>query len=149
MRRYELDINGNHVTVAVLSFSATAAEIELDGTRYTVRVDDVVTDGEHPFPSATARSFTQPAPDPPLPARAPRPAGVGTDPGSVVAPIPGQILEILVREGDQVRKGQPLLKMEAMKMENLVNAPVPGTVAHIRCNPGDAVGQGQELMVIG
>ncbi len=149
MRRYELDIEGKHFSVDVLSFSATTAELEVDGTRYTVRVEDVVTEGGSPFPSATARPFARPEPESAAKAPPARPVGVGTHPGSVTAPIPGQILEILVREGDEVRKGQPLLKMEAMKMENVVNAPVAGTVAQIRCNPGDAVTQGQELVVIG
>ena len=72
---------------------------------------------------------------------------VSTD--NVIAPMPGQIKAILVREGDKVAEGQKLLIMEAMKLENKLPAPRTGTVKHVLVRDGDIVSQGQELIVIG
>jgi biotin carboxyl carrier protein len=66
----------------------------------------------------------------------------------VLAPIPGVVLSIYVEVGDNVRSGQPLLKMEAMKMENEVSAPQSGSVSAILTQVGDSVLQGQELVQI-
>ncbi|MBT4091015.1 MAG: biotin/lipoyl-binding protein, partial [Deltaproteobacteria bacterium] len=65
------------------------------------------------------------------------------------APIPGSILEVLVKEGDQVEAGQTVVKMEAMKMENDINATSSGTIKSIQVSVGDAVSQGQALVEIG
>jgi pyruvate carboxylase subunit B len=67
----------------------------------------------------------------------------------LIAPMPGQIKAILVREGDKVTEGQKLLIMEAMKLENKLPAPRDGVVKHILVRDGDIVSQGQELIVIG
>ena len=68
--------------------------------------------------------------------------------GGVIAPMPGQIKAILVKEGDRVKAGQKLLVMEAMKLENKIPCPKDGVVKHILVRDGDIVSQGQELVVI-
>lgn len=158
MRRYELDINGKHFSIAVHEFSSRRAELEIEGMRFTVSVRDIVSEGEQPEPMRVAAT-ARPVPSAGTPARpvAPGPGrgtglgGAGASPGvgSVTAPIPGQILAVLVKEGDAVTAGQPLVKLEAMKMENMIIAPVAGTVGAVSVNVGDAVTQGQELLVIG
>lgn len=80
-----------------------------------------------------------------------RDGGGGDDtegPGTIVAPMPGKILELKVAEGDTVSKGDPLLVMEAMKMEQTITAPRDGTVATIGAAAGDQVGDGSVLIVI-
>jgi glutaconyl-CoA/methylmalonyl-CoA decarboxylase subunit gamma len=156
MRRYELEINGKAVSIAVREYSSRRAELEIEGVRYTVAVRDVVTEGVEAKPlhlGATARAVPTalPAARPPGPGRGTGLGGAGASPGvgSITAPIPGQILAVLVKEGDEVAVGHPLIKLEAMKMENMIIAPVAGTVAAVSVNPGDAVTQGQELLVIG
>ncbi|MGD7653921.1 MAG: biotin/lipoyl-containing protein, partial [Verrucomicrobiales bacterium] len=64
----------------------------------------------------------------------------------VTAPIPGAVLEVYVKEGDEVKAGSALLKMEAMKMENRIDAPRDGTVNKVLVKVGDPVSQGQELV---
>jgi glutaconyl-CoA/methylmalonyl-CoA decarboxylase subunit gamma len=150
MRRYELHINGKDFSIAVHTFSSKRADLEIAGVRYTVDVRDIITEGENlpvSLVSETARtaSVTGVAK---AAAPAARPAAAGGA-GSVTAPIPGQLLAVLVKEGDQVEASQPLLKIEAMKMENTIIAPIAGTVRAVFVNAGDAVMQGQELLVIG
>ena len=68
--------------------------------------------------------------------------------GGMSAPMPGTILEILVKQGQRVREGQTLLVMEAMKMESEVKAPVAGTVAEIHVSAGDTVQAGAPLITL-
>jgi biotin carboxyl carrier protein len=65
--------------------------------------------------------------------------------GSLAAPMPGQVVGVLVAEGQAVRAGDPLLVLEAMKMEHIVRAPHDGTVVSIRFGPGDKVDSGAPL----
>ncbi|SOD82783.1 acetyl-CoA carboxylase biotin carboxyl carrier protein subunit [Spirosoma fluviale] len=62
------------------------------------------------------------------------------------APMPGLIVGISVQPGDEIHKGDSLLILEAMKMENLLKAPGDGTVKNIRVNKGDRVEKGQVLV---
>ncbi|RLF81410.1 pyruvate carboxylase, partial [Thermococci archaeon] len=75
---------------------------------------------------------------------APAPTAAGE--GVVSAPMPGKILRILVREGDQVKVGQGLLVLEAMKMENEIPSPKDGVVRRILVKEGDTVDTGQPLI---
>ena len=146
MRKYELKIDDRSFSIEVKHFSSRSAELKVNGKVFKVRVDQIADTGR-PVPVRTAASARSPAvtgQQPSAPAPAP-----GGGPGSVTAPIPGQIIEVFVEEGDEVEAGQPVLRMEAMKMENVVNSPTAGTVGSIRVNPGDSVTQGQELMVVG
>lgn len=65
---------------------------------------------------------------------------------SMEAPMPGVVLRILVREGDVVKKGAPLLILEAMKMEHQITAPRDGTIASVNCKEGELVQPGVELV---
>ncbi len=65
---------------------------------------------------------------------------------STAAPMPGLVLKILVKQGDVVAKGAPLLILEAMKMEHQIVAPKDGTVAAINCREGELVQPGVELV---
>ena len=68
--------------------------------------------------------------------------------GRVKAPVPGLITRILVQPGDKVEAGQPLLVLEAMKMENEIRSPRAGTVKAIKVTPGQKVNQGEVLVAI-
>jgi biotin carboxyl carrier protein len=69
--------------------------------------------------------------------------------GSLVAPMPGTIIEILVKEGQRVRKGQDLMVMEAMKMEHKIQSPKDGEVISISHKIGQRVDMGAILVEIG
>jgi biotin carboxyl carrier protein len=66
----------------------------------------------------------------------------------VKAPMPGKILEVLVKVGDQVKEDDEMVMLEAMKMENPIYAPAGGTVKEILVKAGDSVETEQLMMVI-
>ncbi|HET9171890.1 MAG TPA: biotin carboxylase N-terminal domain-containing protein [Actinospica sp.] len=70
------------------------------------------------------------------------------DPGSLLAPMPGTVVRVAVDEGATVSAGQPLLWLEAMKMEHLVTAPADGVLARLHVTPGQQVSVGAILAVV-
>ena len=70
------------------------------------------------------------------------------DEGSLHAPMPGKVVRVEVREGDEVSEGETLVILEAMKMEHTLRAPHAGIVTEVRCVPGDQVDADQVLVVV-
>jgi propionyl-CoA carboxylase alpha chain len=68
--------------------------------------------------------------------------------GSLLAPMPGTVVRVAVARGDRVAEGQPLLWLEAMKMQHQINAPTDGVVAELGVGPGDQVEVGRVLAVV-
>ena len=114
--------------------------ITVNGTAYDVAVEEL---GAGTAPAATAA----PAP---VAAAAPAPAAPAAAAGSieVAAPMPGKILNVKASVGTAVKKGDVILILEAMKMENDVVAPEDGTVASINVSAGDAVEAGDVLATL-
>ena len=73
-------------------------------------------------------------------------AGEGVE---LKAPLQGTILKVNVKVGDQVKKGQPVIILEAMKLENEVVAPADGVITSILVNPGQSVNSQDVLLVVG
>ena len=69
-------------------------------------------------------------------------------PGSLLSPMPGKVIDVLVNEGDVVKKGTPLIILEAMKMEHTITAPLDGTVTAIHYAAGEMLDEGVELLVV-
>lgn len=115
--------------------------ITVNGTVYDVTVDEKAGGAAAPAP-APAPVPAAPAPAAPAPAPA-APSGVGSI--EVTAPMPGKILDIKANPGQSVSKGEVILLLEAMKMENEVVAPQDGTIASINVNSGDMVEAGNVL----
>ena len=68
--------------------------------------------------------------------------------GSLAAPMPGKVIQVLSRPGDAVKKGQALLILEAMKMEHTICAPADGVVKEVHFAPGEQVLEGAELITL-
>jgi 3-methylcrotonyl-CoA carboxylase alpha subunit len=68
--------------------------------------------------------------------------------GLLVSPLPGSVAQVLVETGQKVEKGQPLMIVEAMKMEHTISAPHAGLVAQIYFAPGEQVAEGAQLLAI-
>ena len=69
--------------------------------------------------------------------------------GSLKAPMPGTVLEVMAKEGQRVREGQHLMTLEAMKMEHKILAPKPGEVTKVHFSEGERVDMGSALVEIG
>lgn len=67
----------------------------------------------------------------------------------VLAPMPGRVVRVLVKKGDEIEEGAPVVVVEAMKMENELTAPKAGVVREVRVQEGDAVDGAAPLVVIG
>ena len=74
--------------------------------------------------------------------------GAAVGEGILNAPMPGKILEIMVAEGDEVEKDQPLVILEAMKMENELKAPISGTIASISTEVGASLEKNSPILEI-
>lgn len=127
--------------------------IKVNGNQYEVEVEEVKGVSAPAYTSAApvqAAPAPAPAPAPtpaPAPATAPKAAPAGST-GSVMvtAPMPGTILNIVASVGDKVKRGQVLLILEAMKMENEIVAPSDGTVTSINVTSGTSVNAGDLLV---
>lgn len=109
--------------------------IKVNGNQYEVEVEEV--GGSAP---AAAAAPAAPAAAPKAPAAAP--AGAS----NIKAPMPGTILKVNVNAGDSVKKGQVLLVLEAMKMENEIVAPADAVVASVSVTKGSSVNAGDVLV---
>ena len=116
--------------------------ITVNGNVYNVTVEEGVTAGA-PVQAATPVAAPKAAP---APAAAPKSTGSGSV--KVNAPMPGKIVAVKANAGDAVKKGQVILVLEAMKMENDIVAPADGTVASIDTAVGNAVEAGETLATL-
>ncbi|MDO5022047.1 MAG: biotin/lipoyl-containing protein [Eubacteriales bacterium] len=124
--------------------------IKVNGVSYQVEVEETAGAAAAPVAAAPSPVAAAPVAAPAAPA-APAPVSapvVNAEGEKVVAPMPGTILSIKASVGQQVKKNDVLLILEAMKMENEIVAPVDGTVAQIAVKSGDSVNSGDPLVVI-
>jgi len=147
MSEYVLRIGDTEYRAEVKEITSQTARIVVNQTEYAV---DLVQFGR--AEEAAVREVPRPAPraaTPSAPAAAAASArSMPQQSGAVTAPLPGLVLELKVKEGDAVKAGQPVVVMEAMKMENVVPAPHNGTVRRLFVAAGDSVGEGDPLVEI-
>lgn len=119
--------------------------ITVNGTSYDVSVEEL-SGGAAPAAAPVAAAPVA-APAPAAPA-APAPVAGGAGSIKVSSPMPGKILAVKANVGDSVKKGQVILILEAMKMENEVVAPEDGTIASIDVTVGASVESGDTLATL-
>lgn len=146
MKNFKFTINGNEYDAEIIGIEDSTAEVSVNGVSYSVEIDRKMQTTKTP---KLIRTLAVPSTDshPSVSKTASPSAPKGT--GNIKSPLPGVILEIYVREGDNVKIGQKLLMLEAMKMENIINADKEGRVASIKVGKGDSVMEGDILIVIG
>ena len=143
MKEYKYKINGNLYNVTIGDIEDNIAHVEVNGTHYTVEME------QKPKAAAAPKPVVRPAARPaaaPAAAPAAKPAASGKS--GVKSPLPGVILDIKVKEGDEVKKGQTIIILEAMKMENSINADKDGKVTAINVSKGESVLEGTDLVII-
>lgn len=109
--------------------------VTVNGTAYEIELEELT--GAAPAPAAA-----------PAAAPAPAPAAAPAGGEQVTSPMPGTILDVKVSQGASVKKGDVLMILEAMKMENEIMCPCDGKVASIHASKGTAVESGTLLCVI-
>lgn len=134
MKEFKFTIDGKQYTAAVNELEDNFAEVTIDGKSYKVEIEKE----EAPVAAAVRRPAAS------APAAAAKPAGLMT----VKSPLPGSIMKVLVAAGKAVKKGDVLLTMESMKMENNVCAEADGTVKAVFVEPGKNVMQDDKLVEI-
>jgi glutaconyl-CoA/methylmalonyl-CoA decarboxylase subunit gamma len=135
MKMFRVVVNGSEYKVGV-------EELAEETTSQPSQVKATPTPSQ---PQATPKTPTS-APAKPAAAR-PEPAASGGG-GTIIAPMPGTVLQVAVNVGDNVTKGQTLLILEAMKMENEIMAPNDGVVKELNVTKGGSVNTGDILVVL-
>ncbi|MBS4972119.1 acetyl-CoA carboxylase biotin carboxyl carrier protein subunit [Lacticaseibacillus rhamnosus] len=129
-------------------------KITIDGKTYLVEMEEIggtpAAAAPTPAPAAAPTPAAEtPAPAPAAPTPAPATPAAASGEGEVVtAPMPGTVTKILVKSGDAVTENQPLMILEAMKMENEIVAPKAGTVDDIIATLNQSVNSGDGLISI-
>ena len=149
MKEFAFKINGVEYKCAVEQIEAGKAQVTVNGKVYEVETEA----------AAPAKPVAKPAPVAPKPAAAPaaapkaEPKANSQEPTAkgqqVKSPLPGSVIKVLVSEGQAVKKGDTLLTLESMKMENAIMAEADGTVKQIAVTPGQNVMQDDLLIVLG
>ena len=145
MKQFKYTINGNVYNVTVDKIEDTSAEVEVNGVKYSVEMDAPVKKAPVVVKRPVQGSVT-PTSVATAPAVA-RPSSSGAD-GAIKSPLPGIILSIDCKVGDDVKVGQKLLVLEAMKMENNINSDRDGKVVEISVAQGASVLEGTDLVII-
>ena len=141
MNKYKITINGNLYEVEINSLTDTHADVCVNGKPYGVGIEKEgirSVSGKAPAPKQTVMRAEQP-----------RPVEETISAGelAIKSPLPGTILSISVAAGQSVRRGEKLLVLEAMKMENDVVSPADGVIT-LLVKEGDDVVSQQDLAVI-
>ncbi|MCS6880901.1 MAG: biotin/lipoyl-containing protein [Oscillochloridaceae bacterium] len=138
MRRYRLTVGGRQFEIAVETLGPDRYQVELEGKQYEVTLESLAAgalDGAAlPLPRAEEVAPTV------------SPAPAASEGALLTAPMPGTVLRIEVSVGQTVRRGDPVLVLEAMKMQNLIRAPGDGAVSEVLVTPGQTVGHGEPLV---
>lgn len=137
MKEFAFKINGAEYKCAVEEIEAGKTKVTVNGKVYEVETEAPKAAPVAAKPAAVA-------------APAPKPAAAAPAAGlQVKSPLPGSVIKVLVSEGQAVKKGDTLLTLESMKMENAIMAEADGTVKQIAVTPGQNVMQDDLLIVLG
>ena len=137
LRGQQVEVTVDRDSVEIISIAENQAELRINGR---VVVVPFVVDGSRVSFSYDGETYAAEVAD-----KGARSRARHRD-HSMEAPMPGLILKILVRPGDVVAKGTPLIVLEAMKMEHQIVAPRDGTIAAVNCTEGELVQPGVDLV---
>ena len=146
MSKYKFQIANNQYEVDVTNVDDNVADVIVNGTVYKVEVEKSLQTTKTP---KLIRSVAVPSTDgSPQVAKTSSP-GAPKGTGVIKSPLPGKVLNILVKPGDMVSIGQKIAVLEAMKMENNIDSDKEGRVTEVKVAKGDNVMEGDILVVIG
>ena len=150
MKEFAFKINGVEYKCAVEPIETGKTNVTVNGKVYTVETEAPAAPAPKPVAKPAPAPAPKPAAAPAAPkAEAPKPAAAPAAGVQVKSPLPGSVVKVLVSEGQAVKKGDTLLTLESMKMENAIMAEADGTVKQIAVTPGQNVMQDDLLIVLG
>jgi len=141
MKTYKMKINGEKYDARIKKYKSDQVIVEVNGIDYEINLEHA----ERRKKEIVRSEKTQPA----LEVVKTPPKPTVTSAGSIVAPIPGLVLRFLVDVGDSVNAGDPVLILEAMKMESEITSTATGVVKKINVKEGASVQEGEALIEIG
>ena len=141
MKEYKYKIKGVPYEVKINSVEENIAKVEVNGVEFEVELEKPVA-----APKPVVRAVAAPVQtiEAHKAAQEAVPAGVT----AIKAPLPGTVIDIKVAVGDTVKKGQTIVILEAMKMENNIDSERDGKITAIKVNKGDSVMEGSVLVTI-
>ncbi|MGM9713987.1 MAG: biotin/lipoyl-containing protein [Prevotella sp.] len=148
MAKYQYTVQGADYEVEITEIADNIANVTVNGVPFEVELKKALKPTARPIQQITA-----PAPKPAAAPAAPvaAPASPAATPGSgtkIEAPLPGTITEVKVNVGDKVKKGDTVVVLEAMKMQNNIEAENDGEVTSVLVKQGDSVMEGAPLVTI-
>lgn len=152
MKQYKYTINGADYDVTIDSLNGNKAKVIVNGMSFDVEMQGTLNESNLPDAPAADASAAPAAPKAAAPAAAPKAAAPAGAPGKgtpVKAPLPGVVTAINVNVGQKVKKGETVVVLEAMKMENNIAAECDGTVTSVCVAQGDSVMEGTVLVTVG
>ena len=149
MKEFVFKINGAEYKCAVEEIEAGKTKVTVNGKVYEVETEAPKAAPVAAKPAAVAAPAPKPAAAPAAPKAEAKPAAAPAAGLQVKSPLPGSVIKVLVSEGQPVKKGDTLLTLESMKMENAIMAEADGTVKQIAVTPGQNVMQDDLLIVLG
>lgn len=148
MKKYKLIIEGERYETKVVEYKSNYAKINVNGVDIEIDIERENTSKNiDTFPQTKSSSTPKP-PSSPI-AKETITKTPAVDKGNVLAPIPGTVLDIIVKVKDHVRADDVVLILEAMKMESEINAGTDGIVKAINVSKGDSVQENEVLIEIG
>ncbi len=143
MKKFKFTIAGQPYDTTVNEIEPNVCEVTVNGTVFHVEIEKQETLKKKPVvaPRPAATGAAAPAAKP-----AAAPAAAGTT--VVKSPLPGSIVKVMVQAGQEIKKGDTLLSMESMKMENVIASEVTGKVKSVLVQPGQNVMQDDKLVEI-
>lgn len=139
MKKFKFTIRGNAYEVEILKYEDNVAKVEVNGTQYAVEVQTEVKQSKTPV---LVRQEV------PAPTRSETKIKKTIGATQIRSPLPGNIMHVYVKTGDEVKKGDNLMVLEAMKMENNIFAEKDGRITAVKVHPGESVLEGDVLIEI-
>jgi len=141
MKTYKMKINGEKYDARIKKYKSDQVIVEVNGIDYEINLEHADRRKKEIIRSEKTK--------PVLEIVKPSPKQAIASPGSILAPIPGLVLQFLVEVGDSVNAGDPVLILEAMKMESEITSTATGKVKKLNVKEGSSVQEGEALIEIG
>jgi len=155
MNKYQYKVQGVDYEVEIAEVEGNIAKVNVNGIPFEIELQKPINAAKHPTMNNPKVAAPQPTPQKvaATPANnanvAPTGAANGANGNPMKAPLPGTITEVKVAVGQQVKVGDTVLVLEAMKMQNNIEAEYSGQITSILVNKGDTVMEGAVLLTIG